>query len=354
MLKKVLKCKKIISVIISLLIIFAGNSMRDKLADSLSTEYPELRWSADGTSCGYVAAYYPVNEGVTQADVHGYRETLKKILTESSIEEKDNARVFLDSYSTFGTANISGTRNTSTTTVNVTAIGGDYFFIHPDELLTGGYISENDLMPDRVVIDEQTAWSLYGSTDVTGKYLMIGTEPYYIAGVIRPHDSEASVKTYGNRSRIYMLFDAYKKINETAAITCYEIVYPDMITNYAYNKLNETLGVMNDNPVLEEEESTADNPNIHVINMSTRFKVSSLWKVITSYGERSSQTDGIIYPNWENEYRRTEDFAAVILLTEFIAWTVVFILSVIGGFTCYKRYKPMVTEKIKKLKSIFD
>lgn len=33
-----------------------------------------------------------------------------------------------------------------------------------------------------------------------------------------------------------------------------------------------------------------------IINITDRFKLKNVWKVLTSYGKRSAQTNGIIYP----------------------------------------------------------
>lgn len=305
-------------------------------------QQPEERWSGDSEPAAYVSAYFPEDEGITNEEIKGYRGNFDTDLTEASVDTKDAARRYLDAYSCDGSMQISKEGSSSATKVNVTAVGGDFFFIHSQELLSGNYICESDSMDDEVVLDEYTAWLMYGSTDVSGKYITIAGNYYYIAGVVRPHESSASKKTYGTRSRIYMSYKAYCRMNQNAKITCYEIVFPDMITNYAYNEMKKVLGV-----TTSEESapvsSIKDETGIEVVNMTTRFRYSKLWQVMMLYGERSSSFKGIVYPNWENECRRLEDFGVLIMLWNII-FAVIAVLEIIPD--AVKLYKCLL-EKSK-------
>lgn len=299
-------------------------------------QQPDERWSVEGVSAAHVAAYFPEDEGITDADVKNYRGNFESALTEASVEARnEDARRYLDSYSCEGSLEVAKDNGESSTKVNVTAIGGDFFFVHPLELLSGNYIKEQDLMDDEVVLDEYTAWLLYGGTDISGQYIMINDKLFYIAGVVKPHDSGASKKTYGIRSRIFMSYSAYKSFEENAKITCYEIVFPDMITNYAYNEMKKVLG--QDTP--EEsvsEEIKNDDSAIEVVNLTTRFGYRNLWKVLTSYGERSSAINGIVYPFWENECRRVEDFGVLVLLWNIIFGVIAIIEIIPDAIKLYK------------------
>ena len=52
--------------------------------------------------------------------------------------------------------------------VKVTGVGGDYFRFHPLKLRSGSYLMETDLMKDRVLLDEELAWKLFGGMELTG------------------------------------------------------------------------------------------------------------------------------------------------------------------------------------------
>ena len=330
------------------ILLLVGLIIRNNLINSVSTQKPWERWSADGTQYGYAAAYYPDNEGFSKDSLQGYRSLLDKALTEASVEVRKDSRGYIDAYSASGTADISGDRTNSTTTVNVTAVGGDYYFMHPSRLLSGSYLSDDDLMKDRVVIDENTAWFLYGSSNITGKSLAIGGKRFYIAGVVKSPESGAAKKTYGARNRIYMSYEAFNEINPEAAITCYEIIYPDMINNFAYNTLRSTLGLADESSGISND-SISENNSVDVVNMNTRFRISKIWKVACSYGERSAHTDGIIYPFWENECRRIEDMLVIELIFRIISIIVIIILIMpylIWGFKYCKHRVKITSEYI--------
>lgn len=316
--------KNIAICLLAVLLVLAGNAVLGHMRNSVSTQQPEERWSSNGDNAAHIAAYYPEDEGVTDAEIKGYRNSLDTALTEASVEIKKDARRYLDAYSCSGSVEIAKEGSKEGTKVNVTAVGGDFFFIHPQQLLSGNYISESELMNDKVVIDEYTAWLIFGSTNVSGKYITISGKYFYVAGVVKPHDSLAAKKTYGIRSRIYMSYSAYSKlVNSNANITCYEIVFPDMITNFAYNEMKKVLGVTTDEDSVDES-SINDEKGIQVVNVTTRFRYRKLWNVMMSYGERSSEINGIVYPYWENECRRIEDFGVLILI-----WNMIFLVIAI-------------------------
>lgn len=152
--------------------------------------------------------------------------------------------------------------------------------------------------------------------------------------------NNAETTAYGKRPRVYMSFDAYKEIAEAKTVTCYETVYPEPVTNYAYKKLNKA--VKGDDLSAEDEENdsqTGQNDGAVIINITDRFKLKNIWKVLTSYGKRSAQTNGIIYPYWENECRRAEDYCAAALLW-CIIWGIVIVWYISSIVKCFiKRIK---------------
>lgn len=61
-------------------------------------------------------------------------------------------------------------------------MGGNFFDFHPIRLLSGNYISPDDLMKDRVLLDEDTAWLLFGGTQLEGLSFKIDGVPFVVAG----------------------------------------------------------------------------------------------------------------------------------------------------------------------------
>lgn len=55
-------------------------------------------------------------------------------------------------------------------------------------------------MSDGVVLDEDAAWQLFGSSDIAGQSVMIGETPHHVAGVIERPDDRLSRKAGLNKS----------------------------------------------------------------------------------------------------------------------------------------------------------
>jgi len=176
-------------------------------------------------------------------------------------------------------------------------VGGQFFLFHPLTLRSGSYISEHDLMQDRVVLDETTAWTLFGSPDVAGMSVTIEGKPYYVAGVIHREDDFASEAAYGDGAGMFLSYDAFYALTQRG-ISCYEIVLPNMISGFG-------LGLVKDN---------FDVGSGDIVENTTRYGLKHLLSVIGDFGERSMRHNGVIYPYWENAVRMTEDWLALLLV----------------------------------------
>ena len=111
-------------------------------------------------------------------------------------------------------------------------MGGDFFLFHPLTLRSGSYLTANDYMNDRVLLDEELAWALFGSYDVAGMSIQIGERTYPVAGVVHREDDFASKKAYQDGPGMFMSYDALNAISETK-LSAYELVMPDMISGFA-------------------------------------------------------------------------------------------------------------------------
>ena len=224
------------------------------------------------TRFAQTACFLPVDGGKTEDDIRSFRQTLDTKLVEQSLEAPEN--------------------------VKAVGVGGDFFYVHPLPLLSGSYIRSDDLMDDLVVLDEEMAWRLYGSTDLAGMTVYINQKPFVVAGVIARETDFATRKAYTGDGGIFLSYSALSGLDEDAAITCYELVMPDPISGYAR-------GVVTDNfPVGEGD----------VVENSSRYSLSHLLEVARSFGLRSMRLNGVIYPYWENAARLTEDYAALLLI----------------------------------------
>ena len=235
--------------------------------------------------------------GKTEDDIRSFRQTLDTKLVEQSLEAPENGSLYIDAYSGTSSVTVTG-ESGGNVTVKAVGVGGDFFYFHPLPLLSGSYIRSDDLMDDLVVLDEEMAWRLYGSTDLAGMTVYINQKPFVVAGVIARETDFATRKAYTGDGGIFLSYSALSSLDEDAAITCYELVMPDPISGYAK-------GIVTDNfPVGEGD----------VVENSSRYSLSHLLEVAKSFGLRSMRLNGVIYPYWENAARLTEDYAALLLI----------------------------------------
>jgi hypothetical protein len=240
-----------------------------------------------------VSVFFPVGKEMDEAGVYAFRGTLESKLNEASIEAPEDGSLYRDAYSVPGELSVSGPRGAATTPV--LGVGGDYFLFHPLHLLSGGYINESDLMHDRVVLDEELAWKLFGGSDVAGLTVTIAEKPYLIAGVVRREEDFADQRAYTDGAGLFMAYDALNALSETG-IGCYELVCASPVSGFAGDIAEEGF------------------PNAVMVENSRRFKAGSIFGVIGDFGERSMNTAGVVYPYWENAARLLEDYLALLLL----------------------------------------
>lgn len=269
------------------------------LSNTLESLTAAERFRGGGeTRFAQLACYLPQSQGKSEDDVYSFRQSLDTKMVEQSLEATEGGSLYLDAYC--GASAVTVRSENGSAGVEAVGVGGDYFYFHPLRLRSGSYISGSDLMDDLVVLDEETAWRLFGGTDLTGMQISINNAPFVVAGVVSREDDFASQKAYSGDGGIFMAYSALSRLDESLGITCYEIVMPDPITGYARGVVSETFPV-----------GSGD-----VVENSDRYGLVHLIKeVIGQFGERSMRTNAVIYPYWENAVRLTENYAAMLLVS---------------------------------------
>ena len=269
--------------------ILAGNMEAQKAAE---------RWQGESsTEFRQISCYLPVDEKQSLNDMYAFRYKLLDALHKAALDIDTDESLFVDAWSAVDKLTVSSSRASGE--ASVIAVGGEFFQFHPIRLLSGSYISENDLMQDRVLLDEDLAWLLFGGTELTGMSLKINGVPFVVGGVIEREQDFASQKAYTVGQGLYMSYDAYVSLTENEqAITCYELVMPEPVKGFALDtvKTNFTLGRG------EALENTG------------RFGLLRLYKLLGQTGTRSMQAMGLMYPYWENAARCVEDICVILLL----------------------------------------
>ena len=286
-----------------------------------------------------IACFLPVGKGKEESDILSFRQTLDTKLMEQSLEAPENGSLYIDAYSTSATVTVSSDSSGSggSAQVEAVAVGGEFFYFHPLQLRSGAYISSDDLMDDLVVLDEELAWRLFGAVELEGMTITLNGKPFVVAGVVSRENDFATKKAYSGEAGLFMSYSALKRLDETAAISCYEIIMPDPITNFA-------MGVVQEAFPPEEND---------VVENSSRYSLGHLLSVIGSFGDRSMRVNGVIYPYWENAVRLTEDYASLLLiLTVLFALcplTFVVVLVVKNIVRGYRKVKKAVPEKVEAM-----
>lgn len=286
-----------------------------------------------------IACFLPVGKGKEESDILSFRQTLDTKLMEQSLEAPENGSLYIDAYSTSATVTVSSDSSGSggSAQVEAVAVGGEFFYFHPLQLRSGAYISSDDLMDDLVVLDEELAWRLFGGVELEGMTITLNGKPFVVAGVVSRENDFATKKAYSGEAGLFMSYSALKRLDETAAISCYEIIMPDPITNFA-------MGVVQEAFPPEEND---------VVENSSRYSLGHLLSVIGSFGDRSMRVNGVIYPYWENAVRLTEDYASLLLiLTVLFALcplTFVVVLVVKNIVRGYRKVKKAVPEKVEAM-----
>ncbi len=286
-----------------------------------------------------IACFLPVGKGKEESDILSFRQTLDTKLMEQSLEAPENGSLYIDAYSTSATVTVSSDSSGSggSAQVEAVAVGGEFFYFHPLQLRSGAYISSDDLMDDLVVLDEELAWRLFGGVELEGMTITLNGKPFVVAGVVSRESDFATKKAYSGEAGLFMSYSALKRLDETAAISCYEIIMPDPITNFA-------MGVVQEAFPPEEND---------VVENSSRYSLGHLLSVIGSFGDRSMRVNGVIYPYWENAVRLTEDYASLLLiLTVLFALcplTFVVVLVVKNIVRGYRKVKKAVPEKVEAM-----
>ena len=266
------------------------------LPKPLQSQRQAERWAGESGvrfaqfSCFLSPAETPMQTG----DIALLRQKLTEKLTAASVETPPGGRLFCDAWSATGKLKVKGERG-SFDAVAV-AVGGSYFDFHPMALCSGAYLAEGDLMRDRVVLDAQLAWLLYGSTDLAGLSVEIGGQQYFIAGVVEQTDDRATSAVSEAAPTVYLPCDTYLTMDGSAGIDCYEIVLPEPAEGFAASVLKDCFAA--------EDGVTRENTG--------RFRFGNSLRLLKRFSRLPVRTEAVAFPAWENAALLTETRCAIL------------------------------------------
>lgn len=332
------KNRCIIKVIIAIILIVIPLFVISYEKNSLSVQNTYLRWDSKGKSA-HISTFMSEEVKFSTDNVNELEEKVKNALLQNdALDRKSGGRSWTDCYSSNGTVNIE--YNGRNMEADAFGVGGDFFLFHPLQLLNGSYFSDENVMQDLVVIDEDVAWRMFGSSDVSGMMIEINGSQYIVSGVIKQSRGKLN-KAAGNKNpTVYMSFNALKKSNEKAVITTYEIVMPNLTKNYAKKIVKENLDI--------------DSKYYEITDNSERYSVVSLYKIIGGFAKSSMKTNTVCYPYWENMARGKENICALWLLIETIIVLLVLILLIKAIIKFYKKNSDEIENKWNIIKEFIS
>jgi len=309
------KLKKIIIIIsinvFCLIAFIVCMSLATSLVTPLRSQQAARAWAGQsGDRFAQVSVFFPESAMFEVENMRSIHTDIDQALLNASIESTAQQSVYVEAWSALGEVTLLCNRGTPVT-AQVIGVGGDFFHFHPLRLRSGNYLSPNDVMKDRILLDEELAWRLFGAVDLAGMEVLVrggssigaggatGTRIFTIAGVISRESDFASSRAYTGGAGLFMPFEMLSEVSDgELLITCYEIVMPDPITNFAFNTMTDAF----------------TGYSAHIVENSARFSLSKSFSAIRAFGQRSILTDTIAFPYWENAARYAEDWLALLLV----------------------------------------
>ena len=326
----------------SALLAFVLHAFSGILKAKLPHEQVAVQWDEEGDTA-QISIYF------SETEKHGLRESLERtsyqlelwyhqILTEletasiTTETENPTARLVVYGYSAIGT--ISAETEHGKATVKAYGVGGDFFQFHPLKLLYGGYFSESDLMQDRVILDADTAWKLFGSNDVVGMFIMIDGTPHMVVGVYERETGYLNDAAGNGESCIFVSHTTLFEHGQYHGLETVEYLIPNPVTGFA-------LGLV---------QKQCDGMDVAIMEHQKRFDFMPLIEIIRQTGTRSMGLSGITFPYWENIARGYEDILAGILLVEliFLTYAIVIFVGLIWYIWLHRKWRARhIYENIK-------
>ena len=274
------------------------------------------RWADKAEDFAQISCFYPISMELSDFGYLSLHHSVEEALVNASITaEGQGADLFVDAYSVGGKMHFS-TENAAKE-VNVVGVSDSFFLFHPVHLLNGSYFDENMIMKDGVILDEETAFLLYGSNDVVGMPVYIGDIPYYIRGVAKRDDSYFAKKAGLSEPVCFVMADTLKTYGTIEGSYTYEVVMPEPVEGFAKETV---IAALNDTQ-----------QKIEVVENSSRFSFNSKKEIVMDFGVRSMSRNSIIYPYWENMARAAEDMCGLLFVFQiipFVTTAVLFLLYI--------------------------
>lgn len=293
---------------------------RDRECVSLLTSQTAYqRWQTEDKPYAQAQVLLEEQSGILQEAIPGIKASISSALTDAGVAEENHPWLFAASKKQPATLK----SDSASTDVELTEVTGDYFRMHPMELRTGWYMDESDVMHDRMILDWATAWDLYYTDDVVGRYLSWNGQDYVVAAVVNTESGKYNEQAAGDTKRAWVFGDSPGS-DLQRGYTCLEAVLPQPVKNFAASTL---LGALKG--LVPDDTS--------VMDVTNRFSLKSRLDALRNLSTWGISEKVIPYPYWENAARLTENHLALMLIPEAILLLIPLILLCIWLYRWNRR-----------------
>lgn len=294
------------------------------VSNTLDSQKAAQRWKGTGErDFAQISCYLPPLGQISLDDIYKFRNEMAQKLKGAGYDIEKETGLYRDAWSAFRSIKVANGRRSGE--VRAVAVGGNFFDFHPLRLVSGSYLTPDDVMDDRVLLDKETAWLLFGASDVAGLSFSIEGIPFVVAGVYEHERDTFSKIAYGEAMTVYISFNALRKINTIAPVStdnsligaavgavvtatantiadglfnapvCYELVMAEPVKGFTYSSVTDKFPT--------KQVLFAEN--------TYRFEVSRLLTLLKNRVSRSMSNGVYTIPYWENAARAAEDRAAM-------------------------------------------
>lgn len=292
-----------------------------RVENALTDQNAYARWETEDKPYAQASVYLPEDNAIPDSGIPTIRLAVENALSAAGVPSEDYPWF----YAASKIQQVTLQNGIASSNVELTLIAGDYFRIHPMVLRTGWYMSEDDVMHDRIVLDRQTAWDLFYSDDVVGQFLEWNGQRYQVAAVVDYPEGKYTERAAGDTRRAWVYADSpgvtggnpvsddeaaadstpsYSAGNDVS-YTCLEMVLPQPVKNFAVATLQSVI-----KEIVPEDTVYTDNAG--------RFSLESRWNVLRNLSTRGISDQAIGYPYYENAAKLTENHLALRLIPEAI------------------------------------
>ena len=268
------------------------------ISGALPHEQGALRWQGEGElEYAQVSVYRPVANPLSVSMIESSGDAIKAKLSDAGIPD---AAYLIDYGAELTCGADSDGGNCSAA---LTLVEGDFFRLHGFRFLSGDGFRPDDVMQDRVVLDELAAWKLFSSNNCAGLRVHINGRDFYVAGVVERETDRYAKLCYGEEPRIYASYRGWYntpgvEAGDPAPVTFCEAVLPEPVDGFAADAFVAGIG-------LDEDE---------ISHNSERFRLESLWANLRGMHMQGILSNAVVYPYWESAARLAANRASLLLI----------------------------------------